>query len=177
MIITATASTTTGRATPRPARRARFQTDWGLFNPLPLPGEAIIPRNLGEGPGFFSINLRLSKTFGFGENKSSPSAGDMGGPPGGGRGYGGGGGPRGGFGGGGMRGGMGGDTLTNHRYNLTLAISARNLLNHTNLSSPIGNLTSPSFGESISLAGGAFGPGGGSMANNRRIELQARFSF
>jgi hypothetical protein len=158
-----------------PGETGAIPTDWGLFNPLPLPGEAIIPRNLGEGPGFFSINLRLSKTFGFGESKSSGS-GDMGGPPGGGRGYGGGGGPRGGFGGGGMRGGMGGDTLTNRRYNLTLAISARNLLNHTNLSSPVGNLTSPSFGESISLAGG-FGPGGGSVANNRRIELQARFSF
>jgi hypothetical protein len=154
-----------------PGEDGAIQTPWGLFNPLPLPGEAIIPRNLGDGPGYFSINLRLSRTFGFGESKGSAAGpGDMGGPRGGGRGYGG---PRGGFGGG-MRGGMG-DTLTNHRYNLTLAISARNLLNHTNLAAPIGNLTSPSFGESVALAGG-FGPGG-SMANNRRLELQARFSF
>jgi hypothetical protein len=161
-----------------PGEAGAIDTSWGSFNPLPLPGEAIIPRNLGEGPGYFSINLRLSKTFGFGENKSSSASdtGMGGGPPGGGgRGYGGGGGgPRGGFGGG-MRGGMGGDVMTNHRYNLTLAISARNLFNTVNLAAPIGNLTSPSFGESIALAGG-FGPGG-SMANNRRIELQARFSF
>ena len=160
-----------------PGEDGSVQTAWGLFNPNPVPGAAIIPRNLGEGPGYFSINLRLSKTFGFGENRSSAS-GDMGGgPPGGGRGYGGpgGGGPRGGFGGGGMRGGMGGDVMTNHRFNLTLAISARNLLNNVNLAPPIGNLTSPSFGQSTALAGG-FGPGG-SMANNRRIELQARFNF
>src|SRR5262249_9469716 len=41
-------------------------TPFGTFNPNPLPGEAIIPRNFGQGPGFFSVNLGVSKTFGFG---------------------------------------------------------------------------------------------------------------
>jgi hypothetical protein len=41
-------------------------TRFGTFNPDPLPGEAIIPRNFGQGPGFFSLNLGVSKTFGFG---------------------------------------------------------------------------------------------------------------
>ena len=86
-------------------------------------------------------------------------------------------------GGGGFR-NIFGDATTEHRYNLTFAVSARNLLNHVNPGLPIGNLTSPLFGESNSLAGG-FGPGGGgggpggaqNVANNRRIELQLRFSF
>jgi hypothetical protein len=29
---------------------------------------AIIPRNFGEAPGYFSVNLRLGKTFGFGKS-------------------------------------------------------------------------------------------------------------
>jgi hypothetical protein len=41
-------------------------TRFGIFNPDPLPGEKIIPRNYGQGPGFVSVNLGLSKTFGFG---------------------------------------------------------------------------------------------------------------
>jgi hypothetical protein len=52
-------------------------------------------------------------------------------------------------------------------------VNARNVLNHVNLATPIGNLTSPLFGESNALAGGPFS----SSASNRRIELQASFSF
>jgi len=75
---------------------------------------------------------------------------------------------------GGMPGGGGGGA-TNRRYNLTIALSARNLFNHVNDGPIIGNLTSPLFGQANSLAGGfgAFAEN----ANNRRLELQARFSF
>ena len=75
---------------------------------------------------------------------------------------------------GGMGSGMGGGS-TNKRYNLTMSISARNILNHVNDGPIIGNITSPQFGRANSLAGGfgAFAEN----ANNRRIELQARFSF
>ncbi len=51
-----------------------------------------------------------------------------------------------------------------------------NLLNHVNPGTPVGNLASPSFGESLSSSGG-FGRGAGSFAGNRSIELQAHFSF
>ncbi len=157
------------------------QTKYGLFDLVPQPGETIIPRNYGNGPGQFSVNLRLSRTFGFGgERGSSAAAAAGGGMPGGGglavggmRG-GGGGGPRGG-GGGGPRGGFG-DPVTNQRYNLTIGLSARNLLNDVNLAPPIGILSSPLsplFGHSNALAGGFFG----SATANRRIELQMRFSF
>jgi hypothetical protein len=48
-----------------------------------------------------------------------------------------------------------------------------------NLSPPVGNLSSPLFGQSLAtVAGFGFGPGGGSSsAGNRRMELQARFGF
>ena len=43
---------------------------------------------------------------------------------------------------------------------------------------PIGNLASSRFGQSTSLAGGfGFFGGGGGNSGNRRLELQARFSW
>jgi hypothetical protein len=41
-------------------------TSFGIFNPIPLAGEQIIPRNFGQGPGFVNVNLSVSKTIGFG---------------------------------------------------------------------------------------------------------------
>ena len=165
-------------------------TKYGAFLTNPAAGQPIIERNFAEGPGYFSVNLRMSKTFGFGGVRKSSavnSAGGGGGDFGGGRGGPGGGGMRGGGGGGGMRGGggMGGGGMrgmggmdgggsSEQRFSVTLMANARNLFNTVNLSTPIGNLTSPQFGLSNSLAGG-FGPG--SEANNRKIEFGLRFSF
>ena len=72
---------------------------------------------------------------------------------------------------------FGGGASTGKRYNLTLSVSARNLFNHVNLTPPIGTLSSPFFGESLSLAGGGFGPGGNGASSNRRLDLSLRFSF
>src|SRR5271169_3813888 len=100
-------------------------TKWGTFNLTPLPGQTVIPPYYGTGPGRFSLNLRLSKTIGFGpETKGSGMAGGPGGP-GGGRG---GRGPGGGFGGA-MGGPMGLGSATNRRYNLTFSVNARNVFN------------------------------------------------
>lgn len=41
-------------------------TKFGAFDLLPAPGQALIPRNLGEAPGQFQANLRVSKLFGIG---------------------------------------------------------------------------------------------------------------
>jgi hypothetical protein len=48
-----------------------------------------------------------------------------------------------------------------------------------NFGTPIGNIASSRFGQSTSTAGGfgGFGGGGGGGSSNRRIELQARFSW
>jgi len=160
-------------------------TPYGAFDLDPQPGQTIIPRNYGEGPSFFSVNMRLSRTFGFGGAKADASAGAGGGGGGGGRGgRGGGGGGRGGGGRGGRGGGGGGGQGESfggggaeQRYNLTLSLNAQNLFNHTNLGTPVGNLGSPLFGQPTAGAG-RFGAGGGNQtAGNRRIELQLRFSF
>lgn len=47
------------------------QTVYGALNLRPLPGETIIPRNLGTGYSSFTFNLRASRTWGFGEPVSS----------------------------------------------------------------------------------------------------------
>ncbi len=156
------------------------KTRWGTFDSNPQAGETIIPINLGTGPGQFSLNLRLSKTFGLGKKTESRTVGGpMGPPPGGGRGGppGGGGGPGGGLGPGGLSssGGSGGPPGQNvsYRYNLTVGIGAMNAFNIVNLGPPVGQLSSPLFGKSNSLAGGFGPPGGG----NRRIDFQVTFSF
>jgi Carboxypeptidase regulatory-like domain len=158
-------------------------TPLGTFNTVPTAAETIIPINSGTGPTVFTLNLRLSKTFGFG--RETKGGGRSGGPPGGGGGGGGshGGGPPGGGlgpgglsgaggGGGGMRSIFGGAN-TDRRYNLTFAVSARNALNRVNLAPPVGTLSSPLFDQSISLAGGPYS----SNVANRRIDLQVLFSF
>ena len=63
--------------------------------------------------------------------------------------------------------------VTNRRYSLTFAVSARNVLNNVNRATPIGNLSSPLFGESNGLAGGPYS----SNTANRRIDLQVTFGF
>lgn len=68
---------------------------------------------------------------------------------------------------------MFGGNQENHRYNLTLAVFARNLFNDVNLAPPVASLTSPLLGRSNAIAGSFFG---GSAAN-RRIDLSLMFSF
>ena len=152
----------------------------GLYlNPVPTQGEAILERNAGNGPGFIGINLRLSKTWGFGTTKFSGTSGGAragGGGPGGGGGRGGGGRGGGGFGGGPGGGGPGGmDGSTEHRFNLTLSANVRNILNHENLNTPNGSLTSPYRFQSLGISGG-FGAEATS-SEQRRMDLQLRFSF
>lgn len=164
------------------------QTIYGNFLTNPGPNDVLIPRNYGRGPGQFTLNLRLAKSWSFGGeteraaggpggdlHMGPPREGGMRGGPGGGPG--GGGGMRGGPGGGGPRmlfGGGGGGSRG--KYNLTLSVQARNVLNNVNLATPTGNLTSPLFGISTQTAGG-FGPMGGNAGPNRRIEVSLRFSF
>ncbi len=160
----------------------------GCFNLNPAVGTAIT-RNYARGPATFTLNLRLGRSWAFGSRGESglqdggmpPGGPGGGGPPAGGGGPGGGPPPGGGMGGGGMRGGgpggMFGGSSSGKKYNLTLSLSANNVLNHANFAAPSGDLSSPYFGEYRSLAGG-FGPmGGGSSTYNRKIDVQLRFTF
>ncbi len=47
-----------------------ISTPYGLLDPNPSPGEPIVPRNYGRGPGLVTINLRLARTFRFGETRA-----------------------------------------------------------------------------------------------------------
>ena len=154
---------------------AIYVTPWGTFNSAPIPGQPIAPINTGSATPLFTLNLRLSKTFGLGpklERGALASGGGPGGPRGGG-----GGGRGGGLGGRGLAGGGGNPfsfgNETTHRYNLTFSVSARNLLNNVNYAPPVGNLDSTIFGMPNALAGAPFSSG----SANRRIDLQMLFSF
>lgn len=46
-------------------------TEYGVLDPNPSPTDKIIPRNLGRGNPTTSFDLRISKTFGFNEDKQS----------------------------------------------------------------------------------------------------------
>jgi hypothetical protein len=160
----------------------------------PTPGMKIIPVNYGTAFPQVNINMRISRTWGFGEstvsarNRQQQDAGGGGrqGQPGfgqaagGGRGGGpGGGGPGGGGargGGGGMPGG-GGDS-SGRRYSLTASMMFHNMFNTVNKGVPVGSLISPEYGEPQSLATSGFGAGGvAAQAFNRRIDFSLRFSF
>jgi Carboxypeptidase regulatory-like domain/TonB dependent receptor len=132
------------------------QTRFGDFDLAPAPGQELIPRNYGMGPSFFSVNIGISRAISFG-NVSAPAAKPVAAPS--------------------------GARPTNSpapekRYTVTFSVNIQNLLNSTNLANPIGNLSSPRFGESTSTAGSfGFGPSGSAAAGNRKIQVQIRFGF
>ncbi len=128
-------------------------TQFGAFRLNPLPGEAVIARNFGRGPAFFSASFRLSKTFAFGEAPASDKTAKD-----------------------------GSSGKDEHRYGLVVSAQVINLTNHLNAGIPEGNLSSAQFGQASSLAPG-FNFGGGTavyhkqLEANRRMELQLRFTF
>ena len=146
-----------------------IQTAYGILDPNPTPGEPLLPRNYGRGPGQFNVNLRIAKTIGLGRERgrageSHPAASAGQGATlaaASGRGL----------------GGLIGSPSTSHRFNLSIGISVRNLLNHTNAGPIVGNITSPYFGFANQIAGAQNGEGFYETANNRRLESQLKFTF
>ena len=132
-----------------PTSPSATMTRFGILDPKLSPGMSVIPRNYGQGPGYFILNLYLAKTFSL---RSLPELWN--GKPNV------------------VRSGQSGDSS----FKITLSAQVLNLLNRTNLGSPIGNLTSPLFGSSVWNVGD-YGFGGGTPAGNRRIEFQIRFMF
>ncbi|HTV55481.1 MAG TPA: carboxypeptidase regulatory-like domain-containing protein [Terriglobia bacterium] len=141
-------------------------TSLGVFNTSPAIGEALVPVNYGTGPGEYSLNVHFEKTFSFGKEEGRHhgfGGGFHGHGPGGlgARGLSSGGGP--GF----WR------PASSGKYNLTLGVAVHNIFNTVNLGTPDGNLGSPLFGKSNSLAQGPFS----SQSANREIDFQIRFTF
>jgi hypothetical protein len=170
-------------------------TRFGNFNLVPAAGEGIVPRNFGNATGSFTANLRITRTFGFGNvnkgaaaNQTSGQNTASGAGASGSRGPviagGGGGGARGPGGGGGgpqmmsMGGGGGSTASAEKKYILTVSLFVQNILNNVNYAAPDGNLSSPLFGQPRSLGGSfGFGPGGSPNAGNRRVSVNLRLNF
>jgi len=151
-----------------PTKAGVIQTSYGLLDPNPTPGERNLGRNYGRGPGQLRVNLRVAKAIGFGsetgrsaDQRPSPSAGGASTAQASGRGL----------------GGIIGNPKTVHRYNMIIAMSVQNLLNHTNAGPITGDITSPLFGRANRIAGGPNGEGFFETADNRRLEAQIRFTF
>src|SRR5204863_9522526 len=118
-------------------------TSVGNFNLRPSPGERLIPRNYGKGSGYFSVNLRVTRSWSFGEtasaktgNSSAPTnkMSDKKNVP---------------AASGPNNGSSGGAEAK--RYTLQLSVNFLNILNNVNLGTPVGNLSSPFFGQSLSV--------------------------
>ena len=170
-----------------PTRSGLVSTSYGLLDPNPAPGEKILPRNFGRGPGWMMLNLNVRKVFTFG--RSGERGGVAAGIPGGNGAPGAPGGPF------PTAGGAQGGPSPGRRYTLTIGLSVRNILNSTLPGPIVGNITSPLFGLANQSSAGGFGGGGGAQtgngpfggqqtgavfseaANNRRLELQTRFTF
>jgi len=160
-----------------PNKPGVVSTRYGLLDPNPTPGERLLSRNFGRGPGQIMLNVRIGRTFAFGPSREAATAAGVnsGGGPGGG-GNGGRGAPTSPFatqGGGGQ---AGGTSAADRRYSVTISMQIRNITNHNNPGPIVGNITSPLFGQANQPAGS-----GGAIfsenANNRRLELQTRFTF
>ena len=130
------------------SRPSVVRTAYGNFDTDPIPGQTIIPNNYGHAPAFTYTEMYINKDFHFGPRPAAPATP---GPPGAG----------------------GKAALQPQRYRLEFGIGADNLLNTNNPGPPVGILSSPFFGKSISLNSQFTG----NTAANRAITLRAAFYF
>jgi hypothetical protein len=114
-------------------------TKWGAFDSSPLATQKIIPRDYGQGPGLFVVNLALGKSFGVGPTVDSAKAVTKGPLP--------------------------------RKYTMEFWAESENLLNHPNLTAPVGTLNSPLFGRSQGVTGGS------SVSPLRVVNLQLSARF
>ena len=143
------------------------RTSFGNFDTDPLPGQQIIPRNYGNSPSLFWVDLQASKDFHLGPRPSVNANARA------------------------ARSANGSSASTprpDRPWDLRFQVEAQNLLNHNNPGLPIGVLPSPRepicagptastacsyFGHSLSLASD-FSP---LTASNRTILVQTFFTF
>ena len=126
------------------SRPSVVHTRYGIFDTEPMAGQRIIPINLATSPAYVSLNVVLAKEFQFGPTVEPEPA-----PPG------------------------EPSAKPAPRFNLRFSIEAQNVTNHTNPGVPVGVLSSPYFGRSISLAD-TFS---GITAANRTLTLHSSLSF
>jgi hypothetical protein len=101
-----------------------YKTRFGTFDANPQAQEAIIPKNYGNSPGFYFVQLTARRSFPVGPRAASPMI-----PPG----------------------VKGPSLLPERKWAIGFAVEAANLLNTNNPAPPVGTLNSPYFGKSIAL--------------------------
>jgi hypothetical protein len=138
-----------------------YKTRFGTFDANPQPGEKTIPINYANGPAFAELDFGFGRSFKFGPRPPAPKpdpnaaapkpapAPKPGAPA-----------PK-------------PAPRPDPRFSLSFSLDAGNILNHVNAGAPVGVLTSPYFGQSISLNS----PYGGAVSSNRVINLRTSFSF
>ncbi len=129
-------------------RASVVRTAFGNFDIAPLPGQQIIPINYGRAPGLFTLNTRLGKGFGFGR-PPAPAPLAPGAKP---------------------------DRHPDkpeHPYQVNFSVFAMNVLNNVNPGTPVGQLSSPYFGRSLTLNNEQ----SESTAANRQISFFSNFRF
>jgi len=155
-------------------------TKYGSFDINPAPPQQIIPRNFAQGPAYASLSLRVGRSFSFGGDSggSAPASRPQAPAP-----------PAASNAGTGAHEGQTGDNspvkysklhaLSSRGYTLTVSVLAFNIFNHVNPGIPVGDLSSPFFGQSNSLGSpvGVTLAGGNAVASNRRIDINVRLAF
>ena len=139
-------------ATNPTAKSVIYTTRFGTFDANPQLGEKIIPINYGNSPNDVFVDVGLRRSFKFGPRPAAASP---------------------------LPGTAAGKTPApkpDPPYNLSFNVEANNLLNHVNPGPPVGVLSSPLFGQSISL-NSQFSTGGIGTSSNRTVTLGCNFSF
>lgn len=129
-------------------RASVVRTAYGNFDTAPVTGQRIVPINYGRAPGLFTLNMRLGKGFGFGK-LPTPAPPAPGSKP---------------------------DSHPDkpeRPYQVNFSVFAQNVLNNVNPGRPIGQLSSPFFGRSLTLNTEQ----SESTAANRQISVFTNFRF
>lgn len=132
-------------------RPSVVRTAYGNFDLNPLPNQRIIPINYGRGPAFAALFLSASKNFKFGPLPAPPpeaakaaAATSAAKAP-----------------------------KPDRPFELGFSVEAQNVFNHVNAAPPIGVLTSPFFGRSITLQNNF----SNTSAANRTLTFRTYFRF
>jgi hypothetical protein len=128
-----------------------YKTHYGTFDGNPQPGEKIIPFGYATAPAYYFLEFELGRTFKFGPRPAAsapPADAPVPKTP---------------------------APKPDPAYSLNFNVEVDNPLNHVNPGVPVGVLSSPLFGQSISL-NSSFSFGGVGSAN-RTILLRCNFSF
>ena len=98
-------------------------TRFGAFDTSPIAGQTIVPRNYLTADRMWNFNLRVGRTFGFGQVKEAPKGPGV----------------------------ANAATGKERRYSANFYVFCNNVFNHLNHGGFIGNLASPLFGQSTSI--------------------------